>query len=70
MHELRETVRAYLEHGQSISATAALRGRDRKTIERQLRSSERMIKHRVSDRCDELLVALRLADILRRPAQA
>jgi hypothetical protein len=70
MHELRETLRAYLEHGQSISATAALRGRDRKTIERQLRSSERMIKHRVSDRCDELLVALRLADILRRPAQA
>jgi hypothetical protein len=68
--ELRETLRAYLEHGQSVSATAAVRRRDRKTIERQLRSSERMINHRVSDRCDELLVALRLADILRRPAQA
>lgn len=68
--ELRETLRAYLEHGQSVSATAAVRRRDRKTIERQLRSSELMIHHRVSERCDELLVALRLADILRRPAQA
>jgi hypothetical protein len=70
MHELRETLRAYLEHGQSVSATAAVRRRDRKTIERQLRSAEAMIHHRVSDRCDELLVALRLADILRRRAQA
>jgi hypothetical protein len=70
MGELRETLRAYLEHGQSVSATAATRGRDRKTIERQLRSAERLINHRVSDRCDELLVALRLADILRHNARA
>ena len=65
MGELRETLRSYLEHGQSVSATAAVRHRDRKTIERQLRTAEQMINHRVSDRCDELLIALRIADILR-----
>jgi hypothetical protein len=65
MAELRATLRAYLEHGQSISATAALRGRDRKTIVRQLRAAERLIDHTVSDRSDELLVALRMAEILR-----
>ena len=69
MHELRETLRAYLEHGQSVSATAAVRRRDRKTIERQLRSAELLIDRRVCDRCDELLIALRLADILRHHAQ-
>jgi DNA-binding PucR family transcriptional regulator len=37
MRELRETLRVYLEHGQRVSATAAVRRRDRKTIERQLR---------------------------------
>lgn len=65
MSELRETLRAYLEHSQSVSATAALRRRDRKTIERQLRSAEQLIQHRVSDRSDEVLIALRVADILR-----
>lgn len=65
MRELRATLRAYLEHGQSVSATAALRRRDRKTIERQLRSAEELIHHRVSDRSDELLIALRIAEILR-----
>ena len=65
MHELRETLRAYLEHSQSVSATAALRRRDRKTIERQLRSAEQLIHHRVSDRSDEVLIALRVAEILR-----
>jgi sugar diacid utilization regulator len=65
MGELRKTLRAYLEHGQSVSATAAVRSRDRKTIERQLRSAELLIHHRVSDRCDDLLVALRIADIFR-----
>jgi hypothetical protein len=68
MGELRGTLRAYLEHGQSVSATAAVRHRDRKTIERQLRSAETLIHHRVSDRCDDLLIALRIADILRRHA--
>lgn len=65
MRELRATLRAYLEHSQSVAATAALRRRDRKTIQRQLRSAERLLHHRVSDRNDELLVALRIADILR-----
>lgn len=65
MRELRETLSAYLEHSQSVSATAALRRRDRKTIERQLRSAEQLIHHRVSDRSDEVLIALRVADILR-----
>jgi sugar diacid utilization regulator len=67
-HELRATLRAYLEHSHSISAVAALRRRDRKTIVRQLRSAERLIHRRVSDRSDELLIALRLADILRAPS--
>lgn len=65
MRELRETLRAYLEHSQSVSATAALRRRDRKTIERQLRSTEQLIHHRVSDRSDAVLVALRVTEILR-----
>jgi hypothetical protein len=65
MRELRETLRAYLEHSQSVSATAALRRRDRKTIERQLRSAEQLIHHRVSDRSDEVLIALRVAEVLR-----
>jgi hypothetical protein len=65
MRELRETLRAYLEHGQSVSAAAALRRRDRKTIERQLRSAERLMHHRVSDRSEEVLVALRVAEIVR-----
>jgi hypothetical protein len=63
--ELRATLRAYLEHGQSIATTAALRRRDRKTIVRQLRAAERLIDHTVSDRSDELLIALRIAEILR-----
>jgi hypothetical protein len=65
MRELRETLRAYLEHSQSVSATAAVRQRDRKTIERQLRSAEQLIRHHVSHRSDAVLVALRVADILR-----
>jgi len=65
MRELRATLRAYLEHSQSVSATAALRRRDRKTIERQLRAAEQLIHHPVSDRSDELLIALRVAEILR-----
>jgi hypothetical protein len=68
MRELRETLHAYLEHSQSVSATAALRRRDRKTIERQLRSAEQLIQHRVSDRSDEVLIALRVAEILENGA--
>lgn len=64
MWELRETLRAYLEHGQSVSATAARRRRSRKTIERHLRSAEKLIHHRVSDRTDEVLIALRVAEVL------
>jgi hypothetical protein len=64
MTELRETLRVYLEHSQSVSATAALRRRNRKTIERQLRSAEELIHHRVSDRSDDVLIALRVAEIL------
>lgn len=63
----RETLRAYLEHSQSVSATAALRRRDRKTIERQLRSAEQLMHHRVSARSDEVLLALRVAEIFGTP---
>jgi sugar diacid utilization regulator len=66
MSELRETLRVYLEHSQSVSTTAALRKRNRKTIERQLRSIEQLIHHRVSDRSVEVLIALRIGDILRQ----
>lgn len=66
MREVRDTLRAYLENGQSVSATAALRRRDRKTIERQLRTAEDLIHHRAYDRSDELLIALRVAEILRQ----
>jgi DNA-binding PucR family transcriptional regulator len=66
MRELRATLRAYLEHGQSIATAAALRRRDRKTIVRQLRAAERLIDRTVTDRSDELLVALRIAEILHR----
>jgi hypothetical protein len=65
MCELRETLRVYLEHSHSVSATAALRRRNRKTIERQLRTAEQLIHHRVSDRSVEALIALRVADVLR-----
>jgi len=65
MNELRETLRIYLEHNQSVVTTAALRRRNRKTIERQLRSIEQLIHHRVGDRSVEVLTALRVADILR-----
>jgi hypothetical protein len=65
MSELRETLRVYLEHSQSVAATASLRRRNRKTIERQLRSAEELINHRVSDRSDDVLMALRVAEILR-----
>lgn len=68
MRELRVTLRAYLEHGQSITATAALRRRNRKTIVRQLRAAEQLIHRPVSDRSDELLVALRITEILRTRA--
>lgn len=64
MSELRETLRVYLEHSQGVSATAAVRRRDRKTIERQLRSAEQLLHHHVSDRSDEILLALRVAEIL------
>jgi hypothetical protein len=64
MQELRATLRTYLEHSQSITATAALRRRNRKTIGRQLRDAEQLIHHPISDRSDELLIALRVAEIL------
>ncbi|MBO0728896.1 MAG: hypothetical protein J2P57_06525 [Acidimicrobiaceae bacterium] len=73
MSELRATLRVYLEQGQSVSTTAVLRQRDRKTIQRQLRSAERLMRHYVHDRSGELLIALQAGDILRRrepPAKA
>jgi sugar diacid utilization regulator len=69
MCELRQTLRLYLEHSQSVSATAAVRRRNRKTIERQLRSIEQLIHHHVSDRSVEVLIALRVADVLRQRDQ-
>lgn len=68
--ELRETLRVYLEHGQNVSTTAALRRRDRKTIQRQLHIIEQITHHSTHDRSDALLVALRASDILRRRQQA
>jgi sugar diacid utilization regulator len=65
MCELRNTLRAYLEHSQSISATAAMLGRGRETIEQQLRYAEQLLQHHVSDRSDAVLIALRVAEIVR-----
>jgi hypothetical protein len=65
MGELRDTLRAYLEHSQRVASTAAQRQRDRKTIERQLSSAEQLIHHPVSDRSDAVLIALRVAEIMR-----
>jgi hypothetical protein len=62
--ELRATLRAYLEHGQCVSTTAALLRRDRKTIQRQLQSAQELLRRCVSDRSGELLIALRTADIV------
>jgi hypothetical protein len=64
MHELRATVRAYLEHGQCVSATAALLRHDRKTIQRQLHLAEQLLNHCLRDRSGELLIALRAAEIV------
>jgi hypothetical protein len=57
-------LRAYLEHGQCVSTTAALLRRDRKTIQRQLQSAQELLRRCVSDRSGELLIALRTADIV------
>jgi DNA-binding PucR family transcriptional regulator len=66
MKELRATLRVYLEQGQSVSTTAALRQRNRKTIQRQLQAAEQLIHHDVRDRSDDLLVAMRASEVLQR----
>jgi hypothetical protein len=66
MRELRATLRAYLDHGQCVSAAAASLQRDRKTIQRRLHAAERLLCRSVRDRSGELLVALHTVEILRR----
>lgn len=65
MQELRVTLCAYLEHGQSVSAAAASLRCARKTIQRRLHAAERLLRRHVDDRSGELLVALRMTDLLR-----
>lgn len=64
MRQLRSTVCAYLEHGQSVSAAAAALRCDRKTIQRRLHAAEQLLCRYVDDRSGELLVALRTIDLL------
>lgn len=64
MGQLRSTVCAYLEHGQSVSAAAAALGCDRKTIQRRLHAAEQLLCRYVDDRSGELLVALRTINLL------
>jgi hypothetical protein len=65
MRQLRATLCAYLEHGQSVSAAAASLQCDRKTIHRRLHAAERLLCRHVDDRSGELLVALRTVDLVR-----
>jgi PucR C-terminal helix-turn-helix domain/GGDEF-like domain len=62
--QLRATLCAYLEHGHSVSATAAALRCDRKTIQRRLHAAEQLLRRHVDDRSGELLVALRTIDLL------
>jgi len=65
MRELRDTLRAYLEHGQRVAPTAAVVRRDRKTVEKHLRRAEQLLHHPVGERTDSVLIALRVGEILR-----
>lgn len=67
MEQLRSTLCAYLEHGQSVSAAAAALQCDRKTIQRRLHAAEQLLCRYVDDRSGELLVALRTIGLLSPP---
>ncbi len=58
---LRETLRVYLEHGQSIKRSAAILGLHYETIRRHLEAAEQCLRHPVDERSAEVLLALRLA---------
>lgn len=58
---LRETLRVYLEHGQSIKRSAALLGLHYETVRRHLEAAEQCLRHPVDERSAEVLLALRLA---------
>jgi hypothetical protein len=62
--ELRETLRVYLERGQSIVGAASVRQLHRKTIRQHLDVIEDELRRPVASRSAELLLALRLLDWL------
>jgi hypothetical protein len=59
---LRQTLRVYLEHRQSVSTTAAMLGHDRKTIQRRLATVEGILPTALNERSAEVRIALRLVD--------
>jgi sugar diacid utilization regulator len=61
--ELRETLRVYLENGQSVNATQALRGLNRNTVRHHLDEAQAKLRHRIVDRSAELLFAMRLLNV-------
>jgi DNA-binding PucR family transcriptional regulator len=68
-HErLRETLRVYLEHGQSIKRSAAILALHNETVRRHLDAAERCLRHPIDERTAEVLVALRLTAFARRSA--
>lgn len=60
---LRETLRVYLEHGQSAKVTAALLGIHRGTVSHHLTAVEAALGHPIAERSAELLLALRLVQL-------
>jgi GGDEF-like domain len=61
--EWRETLRVFLENGQSVTATQALRGLNRSTVRHHLDMAQKLLRYRIAARSAELLVALRLAPV-------
>ena len=61
--ELRETLGAYRHHGQSIKAANAVRGVHRETVRHHIGTIEDRLRHPISERSAELILALRLQQL-------
>lgn len=67
---LRETLRVYLEHGQSAKVTAAILGIHRGTVSHHLHAVETALGRSIPERSAELLLALRLVQLEERSRAA
>jgi hypothetical protein len=61
---LRATLRVHLESGQKIAGTANLQRVARKTVHRHVYAAEELLGHWIGERSAEVLLALRLFDLL------